>query len=104
MGWVRWRSLQDRTHFDAHEVAPDIMLVPLAYHTLLLSGSHSATWGMRLFDLELRSWNGECPGFLQSLAQTAMILGVPRERQLQRYRWSLATRSRLGHSPMARLS
>jgi uncharacterized RDD family membrane protein YckC len=48
-------------------------LIPLAYHTLLLSGPWSATLGMRLFGLELRSVNGERPGFLQALAQTALF-------------------------------
>jgi uncharacterized RDD family membrane protein YckC len=48
-------------------------LVPLAYHTLQLAGPHSATLGMRLFDLELRSVTGERPGFLQALAQTALF-------------------------------
>jgi uncharacterized RDD family membrane protein YckC len=48
-------------------------LIPLAYHTLLLSGPRSATVGMRLFDIELRSVTGERPGFLQALAQTALF-------------------------------
>jgi uncharacterized RDD family membrane protein YckC len=48
-------------------------LIPLAYHTLLLSGPRSATIGMRLFDLELRSVTGERPGLLQALIQTAMF-------------------------------
>jgi uncharacterized RDD family membrane protein YckC len=48
-------------------------LVPLAYHTILLAGPHSATLGMRLFDLELRSVTGERPGLLQALAQTALF-------------------------------
>jgi uncharacterized RDD family membrane protein YckC len=48
-------------------------LIPLGYHTLLLSGPWSATLGMRLFDLELRSVTGERPGFLQALAQTALF-------------------------------
>ena len=48
-------------------------LIPLAYHTLLLSGRWSATLGMRMFDLELRSVTGERPGFLQALAQTALF-------------------------------
>jgi uncharacterized RDD family membrane protein YckC len=48
-------------------------LIPLAYHTLLLSSAWSATLGMRLFDLELRSVTGERPGFLQALAQTALF-------------------------------
>jgi uncharacterized RDD family membrane protein YckC len=48
-------------------------LIPLAYHTLLLSGRRSATWGMRCFDVELRSVTGERPGFLQALTQTALF-------------------------------
>ena len=48
-------------------------LLPLAYHTLLLSGRRSATLGMRCFDLELRSVSGERPSFLQALVQTALF-------------------------------
>jgi uncharacterized RDD family membrane protein YckC len=48
-------------------------LIPLAYHTLLLSGPRSATVGMRLFHVELRSVSGERPGFLQALIQTALF-------------------------------
>jgi uncharacterized RDD family membrane protein YckC len=48
-------------------------LVPLAYHTLLLSGPHSATFGMRCFDVELRSVTGERPSFVQALLQTALF-------------------------------
>src|SRR5215831_10943506 len=48
-------------------------LIPLAYHTLLLSGPRSATVGMRLFDVELRSVTGERPDFLQALIQTAQF-------------------------------
>jgi len=48
-------------------------LIPLAYHTLLLSGPRSATWGMRCFDVEVRSVTGDRPGFLQALAQTALF-------------------------------
>ena len=48
-------------------------LIPLAYHTLLLSGPRSATFGMRCFDLELRSVTGERPSFLQALIQTALF-------------------------------
>jgi uncharacterized RDD family membrane protein YckC len=48
-------------------------LIPLTYHTLLLSSRRSATLGMRCFDLELRSVTGERPGFLQALAQTALF-------------------------------
>lgn len=48
-------------------------LIPLAYHTLLVSGRHSATFGMRVFDLQLRSWTGERPVFLQALAHTVVF-------------------------------
>ena len=48
-------------------------LIPLAYHTLLLSGRRSATYGMRMFDLELRSVSGERPSFLQALVQTLLF-------------------------------
>lgn len=48
-------------------------LVPLAYHTLLVGGRYGATIGMRAFDLELRSWNGERPGYLQALAHAALF-------------------------------
>ena len=48
-------------------------LIPLAYHTLLLSGPRSATVGMRLFDVELRSVTGERPSLLQALIQTALF-------------------------------
>jgi uncharacterized RDD family membrane protein YckC len=48
-------------------------LLPLAYHTLFLSGRRSATPGMRCFDLELRSVTGERPSFLQALIQTALF-------------------------------
>ncbi|WP_298725253.1 RDD family protein [uncultured Ferrovibrio sp.] len=45
--------------------------IPLAYHTLTIGGSASATPGMRLFDLQVSTWNGGKPGYLQALLQTA---------------------------------
>ena len=48
-------------------------LVPLAYHTFLVGGPHAATFGMRAFDLELRSRDGGRPGFLQALAHAALF-------------------------------
>jgi uncharacterized RDD family membrane protein YckC len=47
--------------------------IPLAYHTLLVSGPHAATFGMRAFDLELRSLSGERPMFLQALAHAVLF-------------------------------
>jgi uncharacterized RDD family membrane protein YckC len=48
-------------------------LIPLAYHTLLVGGRHGATVGMRLLDIELRSWDGERPVFLQALAHAVLF-------------------------------
>lgn len=48
-------------------------LIPLAYHTLLVSGPRAATLGMRVFDLQLRAWTGERPVFLQALAHAALF-------------------------------
>jgi len=48
-------------------------LVPLAYHTLQLGGPSSATFGMRLCGIELRSWTGERPLYLQALVQTVVF-------------------------------
>lgn len=48
-------------------------LIPLAYHTLLVGGRHGATIGMRLFDLQLRSWDGERPVLVQALAHAVLF-------------------------------
>jgi len=48
-------------------------LIPLAYHTLLVSGPRAATFGMRAFDLQLRTWQGERPVFLQALAHAVLF-------------------------------
>jgi len=48
-------------------------LIPLAYHTLLVSGPRAATIGMRVFDIELRSWDGNRPVFLQALAHAVLF-------------------------------
>ncbi|MGQ0676445.1 MAG: RDD family protein [Rhodospirillales bacterium] len=48
-------------------------LLPLAYHTLFIGGPHSATPGMRLFDVEIRSWTGARPEYLQALLMTVLF-------------------------------
>lgn len=48
-------------------------LIPLAYHTLLVGGPRAATLGMRVFDLELRSWDGERPMLLQALTHAVLF-------------------------------
>jgi uncharacterized RDD family membrane protein YckC len=47
--------------------------VPLAYHTLLIGGGHSATLGMRLFDIEVWSLDGTPPTYLQAFVQTVLF-------------------------------
>jgi uncharacterized RDD family membrane protein YckC len=46
---------------------PALGAVPLAYHTLTIGGPRSSTWGMRLFDVEMRSWTGDRPDYFQAL-------------------------------------
>ena len=48
-------------------------LVPVAYHSLLIGGPRSATLGMRLFEIEVRSWTGERPSILQAFIQTVIF-------------------------------
>lgn len=50
-----------------------LTLVPVAYHTLLIGGPWSGTLGMMLFDLEVRSWTGDRPGYLQALLMTLLF-------------------------------
>lgn len=47
--------------------------IPLGYHSLLIGGPHSATWGQRLFDLEVRRLDGGRPSLLQAFVQTVMF-------------------------------
>ncbi len=47
--------------------------IPFAYHTFLIGGTRSATWGMRLFDIEVRDWGGGRPNLLQAAAMTAIF-------------------------------
>jgi uncharacterized RDD family membrane protein YckC len=50
---------------------PLLALAPLAYWTFLMGGPSSATLGMRLMDLELRSWGGDRANLLQGLVMAA---------------------------------
>jgi len=47
--------------------------VPLAYHTLLVGGARGATLGMRLFDVEMRSWHGGRPDYVQACLATIVF-------------------------------
>lgn len=49
-------------------------LVPLAYYTLTIAGPTSGTLGMWLFDVEVRSWTGKRPDFVQALVMTVVYM------------------------------
>jgi uncharacterized RDD family membrane protein YckC len=48
-------------------------LIPLAYHTLLIGGSRSSTYGQRLFGLVVTSGDGSRPSYLQALVLTILF-------------------------------
>ncbi|HUD52640.1 RDD family protein [Parvibaculum sp.] len=48
-------------------------LITLAYFTLSLGGPHSATPGMRWQGIELRTWDGRRPGYIQAAIQTILF-------------------------------
>ncbi len=47
-------------------------LLPVAYHTWFI-GKAGATPGMQLMDVEIRSWTGRRPDFIQALVMTALF-------------------------------
>ena len=49
-----------------------VAVLPALYHTVFI-GSSGATPGMRFFDVELRSWTGARPDYLQAFLQTALF-------------------------------
>lgn len=48
-------------------------LIPILYHTLTIGGPQSATPGMRVTGVEVRSWTGERPSYLQAFVQTILF-------------------------------
>lgn len=48
-------------------------LICLGYFVLTLGGPHSATPGMRWQGIELRTWDGYRPGYLQAALQTILF-------------------------------
>jgi uncharacterized RDD family membrane protein YckC len=50
-----------------------VALIPIAYHALQVGGRHHATFGMRLFDLEVKTWTGGRPDVWQGLLMAAMF-------------------------------
>ena len=49
-----------------------LSLTPLAYHTLFI-GHGGATPGMRLLDVEVRTWTGGRPHFLEAFLMTVLF-------------------------------
>ena len=49
------------------------LLIPLLYHSILIGGARSATFGMRMFDVEVRDWSGTRPDFLQAAVVTVLF-------------------------------
>lgn len=54
-------------------VAALISIIPFAYHTLTIGSPASATFGMRLFGVEVRTWDGRRPGYIQAAVQTIVF-------------------------------
>lgn len=55
---------------------PLLSIVPIAYATVLIGGPDSATFGMRLMDVQVRSWSGERPNMVQALVMTVLFYGT----------------------------
>lgn len=49
------------------------LLLPLGYHTFLIGGPQSATFGMRAMGIEVRTWDNHRPGYLQAALQTMIF-------------------------------
>ena len=56
-------------------IGPSFFIIPLTYHTFLIGGPCSATWGMRLMGIEVRSWRGGRPDILQATILTILFYG-----------------------------
>ena len=50
-----------------------IAVIPLSYHTLLIGSDRPATVGMRLLGIEVRTINGDKPGYVVALIQTVLF-------------------------------
>lgn len=50
-----------------------LALIPVAYDTLQIGGRPAATLGMRLFDLEVRSWTGRRPRHAQAFLMSVLF-------------------------------
>ena len=56
-------------------IEPVFFIIPIAYHTFLIGGPHSATWGMRFVGIEVRRWRGGRPDAKQAAVLTILFYG-----------------------------
>ena len=56
-------------------IGPVLFIIPIAYHTFLIGGPCSATWGMRFMGIEVRRWRGDRPDLLQATILTILFYG-----------------------------
>jgi len=50
-----------------------LVFLVLGYEALTLGGPYSATFGMRIMGIEMRTWYGERPGVLQAAAHSLLF-------------------------------
>ncbi len=50
-----------------------LILLVLGYEALTLGGPYSATYGMRIMGIEMRTWYGDRPGVLQAAAHSLLF-------------------------------
>jgi uncharacterized RDD family membrane protein YckC len=55
-------------------IGPLMAAIPVLYYTITIGGPRSATIGMRTLDVEVRSWNGDRPGYFQAFLMTVIFL------------------------------
>ncbi len=73
LAWVLFWSLAIASLGLLSPLLPILGLIPVLYHTLSIGGPRSATPGMRLTGVEVRSWTGERPSYLQAFVQTVLF-------------------------------
>jgi len=52
-----------------------LFLIPFVYHSLLIGGPRSATFGMRAMDIEVYRWTGGRPNLAQAVIMTILFYG-----------------------------
>ena len=56
-------------------IGPVLFLIPFAYHSFLIGGPRSATFGMRVMDIEVHRWTGGRPDLVQAVVMTILFYG-----------------------------